>query len=152
MEPEGVGMSTEQTTDPLFPADPQRNGPHWLRDVDGNEFVAHWIAKDQMWLSCEIGDTYVEPVLTPAEVAELRRSADAADQQTTIGSEVADLEGWFRSAAPCGDEPCRVRDARSCACVSSADTIASLRRFVQFVADYSNDPAIVREAKRHGAE
>lgn len=30
--------------------------------------------------------------------------------------------------------------------------IERLRRFVQFVADHSNDPGVVREAKLHGAE
>lgn len=30
--------------------------------------------------------------------------------------------------------------------------IERLRKFVQWVGDHSNDPAVVREAKRHGAE
>lgn len=34
----------------------------------------------------------------------------------------------------------------------AADEIERLRRFVQFVADYSNDTAVVREAKAHGAQ
>jgi hypothetical protein len=34
----------------------------------------------------------------------------------------------------------------------AADEIARLRRFVQFVADHSNDPGVVREAEAHGAK
>lgn len=30
--------------------------------------------------------------------------------------------------------------------------LVRLREFVQFVADHSNDPSIVKEARRHGAE
>lgn len=30
--------------------------------------------------------------------------------------------------------------------------LVRLREFVQFVADHSNDPGVVAEAKRHGAE
>lgn len=40
-----------------------------------------------------------------------------------------------------------LRDARN----AQAHRIKQLNEFVQFVADYSNDPAVVREAKRLGA-
>lgn len=33
----------------------------------------------------------------------------------------------------------------------AAKELARLRRFVQYVADFSNDPAVVREAMAHGA-
>jgi hypothetical protein len=33
-----------------------------------------------------------------------------------------------------------------------SDELKRLRAFVQWVADYSNDPAVVREAKAHGAK
>lgn len=33
-----------------------------------------------------------------------------------------------------------------------SDELKRLRAFVQWVADHSNDPAVVREAKLHGAK
>jgi stringent starvation protein B len=33
-----------------------------------------------------------------------------------------------------------------------SDELKRLRAFVQWVADHSNDPAVVREAKAHGAK
>ena len=33
-----------------------------------------------------------------------------------------------------------------------SDELKRLREFVQWVADHSNDPAVVREAKAHGAK
>lgn len=36
--------------------------------------------------------------------------------------------------------------------MEAADEMVRLRKFVQWVADHSNDPAVVQEARRHGAE
>lgn len=90
------------------------------------------------------------------EDIERRVAAAQAKTNSKIGifrmTDGADIEEWLRSGQPCGDDPCRHQDARSRPCVAAAETVASLRRFVQFAADHSNDPAIVREAKRHGAK
>ena len=37
-------------------------------------------------------------------------------------------------------------------CEDAAEQIIALRKFVQWVADHSNDPAVVQEAKAHGAK
>ena len=63
-----------------------------------------------------------------------------SDPQTTAGWQVE--AGFIRKTYP---HKVAQRKARS-------DELKRLRAFVQWVADHSNDPAVVREAKAHGAK
>jgi hypothetical protein len=59
------------------------------------------------------------------------------------------LQAWKKPAGPTPADPM----PRIYPNVSEAIAeIERLRRFVQFVADHSNDPGVVREARAHGAE
>jgi len=58
------------------PQNPERTAPHWLKTAEGELFVGHWDAQDQMWFACDEDDQYVAPCHTPAEVAALTQERD----------------------------------------------------------------------------
>jgi hypothetical protein len=72
---------------------------------------------------------------------------DASETEPDYAAELAELA---HEAALVDGPPLKRAEVAALALIGSEE-IARLHDFVQFVADYSNDPAVVREAKRHGA-
>lgn len=88
---------------PGVPMNPERTGPHWLKTDEGDLFVGHWDAQDQMWFACDESDHYLGPCHTPAEVAALveaaRREAVEACAKRALDFNYVDESGAVSAAS-----------------------------------------------------
>jgi hypothetical protein len=104
---------------PGYPANPERDGWHWLRNRWGATVPALWLASDGMWRLNDANysaknagrnQEYLGPCHTPAEVAAARReereacAAVCEDVRNQPGEDTAIAAGvWRITARECRD-------------------------------------------------